>query len=475
MRSPVLAFVCWLIAISADAQTPEPKPPVDGEPRVHPINLATALQLAHARPIDVQVAARQAEAAAAVFDRAKYSWLPSVYVGADYLRHDGAVQNFQGQILNANRNSLMGGFGANAVFSVSDGIFAPLAARQDLKARETMQLAVANDISLSVAEAYFSVQQARGELTVALQIVTDAIELVRRTEQLAEGLAPPLEATRARVELARRKQAVAASRERLMTASAELARLLRLDAGVVIEPIEPANMPVTLIDKTYTIDDLIPVALTTRPELAANQAFVLATLRRLEQERLRPLVPSVLIRSISTNPSGTLGYGVFAGGSGNRVGSASSRLDYDIQLVWEFQNLGLGNRARSAERKAEHEIAILEQFRTQDRVAAEVAKAFAEVNAAAERMKEAEPAFKDATDLVKKSMEAMTQTRRVGNIITLVVRPQEVVAAVQALGQSNSDYFAAVADYNRSQFRLYRALGHSSKCLSGLVPTVEDP
>jgi hypothetical protein len=38
-----------------------------------------------------------------------------------------------------------------------------------------------------------------------------------------------------------------------------------------------------------------------------------------------------------------------------------------------------------------------------------------------------------------------------------------VVAAVQALGQAYSDYYAAVADYNRGQFRLYRALGQPAQ------------
>jgi hypothetical protein len=33
------------------------------------------------------------------------------------------------------------------------------------------------------------------------------------------------------------------------------------------------------------------------------------------------------------------------------------------------------------------------------------------------------------------------------------------VQAVQSLGQAYLDYFGAVADANRAQFRLYRALG----------------
>jgi hypothetical protein len=51
-----------------------------------------------------------------------------------------------------------------------------------------------------------------------------------------------------------------------------------------------------------------------------------------------------------------------------------------------------------------------------------------------------------------------------------VVRPQEVVAAVQALGQANADFHAAVADFNRAQFRLYRALGHPPAALEAVVP-----
>ena len=129
-----------------------------------------------------------------------------------------------------------------------------------------------------------------------------------------------------------------------------------------------------------------------------------------------------------------------------------------------------------SERKAEHEAATLELFRTQDRIAAEVVQAFAQVRAAAERANEAEPALREALDLVDKSLEGLGQTRRVGDALVLVVRPQEAVASVQALAQANADFFAAVADYNRAQFRLYRALGHPAQCLAGSVPGAQpDP
>jgi hypothetical protein len=47
------------------------------------------------------------------------------------------------------------------------------------------------------------------------------------------------------------------------------------------------------------------------------------------------------------------------------------------------------------------------------------------------------------------------------------VRPQEVVAAIQALAQAYTDYFGAVTDYDRAQFRLYRALGRPVQLVFG--------
>ena len=102
---------------------------------------------------------------------------------------------------------------------------------------------------------------------------------------------PPLETDRAQAELARRQQAELLARERWRVSSAELLRVLRLDASAQIEPLEPAQLRINLIDLHRPADDLIPIGLTNRPELAAQQAQVQATLALLKQERLRPWSP----------------------------------------------------------------------------------------------------------------------------------------------------------------------------------------
>src|SRR5262249_37177573 len=152
-----------------------------------------------------------------------------------------------------------------------------------------------------------------------------------------------------------------------------------------VEPVEPPHLRVTLIAPDQPVDDLIPLALQTRPELDAGRALVQATLERLRQEKLRPLIPSVLLRGASTNPAGTLGFGGFGGGRNSVVGDFSARMDLDFQLLWELQGFGLANHARIQAQSAENRAAVLELFRIQDRVAAEVVTAYAQVQSAASR------------------------------------------------------------------------------------------
>jgi outer membrane protein TolC len=458
-EKPWVAELRQTTPAAPNPKLPAPKPAATDSPL--PINLPTALQLAGSAPIDIAVASERIRVAAAQLDRADVLWLPTVFLGVDYYRHDGQIQETTGPVFGVSRSSFMAGAGPSAVFAITDALFEPLAARQVLRARQADLQTAANDSLLAVAEAYFTVQQARGELAGAEDAVKQADQLVRRADKLAPGLVPPVEAIRARTEAARRRQARDAARERWRLASAELNRLLRLDPATLLQPLEPPHLRVTLLEGDFRVDDLIPVALTNRPELASQQALVQATLQKLREERLRPLIPSVLLRGSSTPVTGTLAGGLYGGGPNSDMSNFGARSDFDVQVLWEFQNLLCGNRAKVRERRAENQVAVLELFRLQDRVAAEVVQAHAQVVSANTRAAEAERELKEALDSMEKNFEGLGQTKRPGgDVLILVIRPAEVVAAVQALAQAYTDYYSAVADSNRAQFRLYRALGH---------------
>lgn len=464
-------LLCGQEPVPAPAKISLPAAPIaQEEDRPLPINLPTAMQLANARPIDIALASQRIEAATAQLERANVLWLPTVYIGVDYARQDGRLQDIRGSVFDTSRQSFMAGAGPVAVFAVSDAIYAPLAARQVLRAREAEQQTAMNDSLLAVAEAYYGVQQSRGELAGAVESVRRAQDVVSRAEKLAEGLAPRVEINRARTELARRQQGVETAREKWETASAELGRILRLSPTSLVVPQEAPHLRVDLVDMATPIDSLITVALSNRPELESRQALVQATLARLRQERIRPLVPSVLIRGNATNPAGILSSGTFGGGRNDDLSNFGGRNSVDFQVLWELQNLGFGNRAAVRERRADNEAAMLDLFRTQDRIAAEVVQAFAQAKRAANRVQLAEAELSNAAETAEKNIQGLSQTRRVGETLVLVFRPQEVIASIQALDQAYRDYYGAVADANRAQFRLYRAIGQPAQCLMEVMP-----
>jgi outer membrane protein TolC len=475
-----------LLSVPARAQAPaggdplldppvlaERKPPTPLEPagleeteRPLPINLATALYLADARALVIEAAQAGVQEAAARLEQARLLWLPTIYAGIDYQRHDGSLQSLEtGELISNNRNALLAGGGASAIFGISDALIAPLAARQVLRARNFDVQAARNDALLETADAFFRVQQARGRLAGALDTVSRALVLVKRVEALGRNLIPPVEADRVRTALADLEQTAATFREDWRLASEDLTRLLRLDAAARVVPLEPPQLQVTLIAPGQPVDDLIPIGLATRPELASQQALVQAALARLRQERLRPLVPSVVIQG-NASPGQRLLGGVQGAGVNDSLNNWGGRSDIDMQLIWELRNLGFGNQARVREREAQRRQALVELFRVQDRVAAEVGQAHAQLASAAFRVGKAESGLKSALVTYEGNLRGLSETVRVGDLLQLVSRPQEVVAALQALQQAYTNYFGNIGDYNRAQFRLYRALGYPALRLS---------
>jgi hypothetical protein len=240
--------------------------------------------------------------------------------------------------------------------------------------------------------------------------------------------------------------------------------VLRLDPGAVVVPLEPPHLQVTLVSPKESVDALIPVGLTNRPELATQQAVVQATLVRLRQERLRPLLPSLVLQSSAT-PTGFLGAGVY--GTGTRsLNHWSGRSDWDAEVVWQFKNLGFGNRGLVTQRRGEQWQALVELFRIQDLVASEVAQAHAQVETTAARVGRAEAELKAALASYAGNLTGLSQTVRAGELLQLVNRPQEVVAALQQLQQAYINYYATANDYNRAQFRLFRAQGYPAQSVA---------
>ncbi len=431
-----------------------------------PINLATALGLANAQPWDILAASERIRVASAQLQQSNVLWLPSLYTGGVYQTHAGATQSADGAISSQSSGAFEFGTTPQFQFAFTEAIFEPLASRRILQARKAELQTITNDTTFSVAKIYFDVLEARGDLAAAGEVIRRINELIRKTEVMAqEGLVPQVELTRAQAQLARFRQTERSARERWNVASAELARILRLDPSAVLVPVEPPHLQITLVSPEQPLDGLLPVALMARPELTSYRALTEAALKRWREEQYRPLVPLVFARGNSTQTPDPLAFGVFGGGPGGSMSNFRTRFDYEVQVLWELKNLGFGNMAAMRQRRAEYDVAKIQAYRMQDFVAREVSEAYAQMQSARDRVVMAEDELRKADSSANDNFKGLGEVKRGANLVILVIRPQEAIAAEQALIQAYYDYYGSVADYNRTQFLLYRALGNPAQAL----------
>ena len=157
----------------------------------------------------------------------------------------------------------------------------------------------------------------------------------------------------------------------------------------MVVPLEHDHLQVTLIEPGRLLDDLIPIGLTNRPELAGHQAAVQATIALLRREKMRPVLPSILINGFQT-PNELIQAGIFGMGPNNKMNQWVGRDDVSLQPLWQLEGMGIGNLARIKEARGMESLAIIELFRTQDMVAADVTRAHARLQSAALRVIQAD-------------------------------------------------------------------------------------
>ena len=146
----------------------------------------------------------------------------------------------------------------------------------------------------------------------------------------------------------------------------------------------------------------------------------------------------------------------------------SGREDIAPQALWQFDGLGLGNLAMVKWRRGEQSQATVELFRIQDAVAAEVTRAQARLQSAAVRVVQSERELAAALVNYNGVVEGLKQTKRFGNVLHLVFRPQEAVFSLKLLKLAYDDYYITVAEYNSGQFELFHALGYPAREISFL-------
>lgn len=425
-----------------------------------PINLAAALRLADARPLIVAAAQAGVWVAEAKLSRARVLWVPTLVIGADYIRHDGGGPDFNKGIMTApSVNFFYGGAAADLYVNLTDAIFEPLAARQMLAARTWDVQSAKNDALQITADAYFDVHESRGLYAGRLYTMERGRALVDLIEKQSADLLPRIEIDRAKNLVADIEQRATSARQHWRVRSANLTQVLRLDPRAVVDPMEPDHLQITLIDPDRPLDDLMRIALVNRPELGSRRAEVEAAELRVRREKMRPRLPIIMIDGFQS--AGMLiQAGFFALGPNSSMNQGVGRADVSLQAIWQLEGFGIGNLARIKAQRGEESRAIIALRDTQDGVVADVTRAVARLQSAAARVSQADRALRTGSTAFEGTLEGLTQTKRFGDVLVPVMRGQEAVYSLRLLDLAFEEYYRTVAEYNRAQFALYRAVGY---------------
>ncbi|MCH2115392.1 MAG: TolC family protein [Pirellulales bacterium] len=433
----------------------------------YPIDLANALELGGADNVQVRLARTRLFQAQARHLDAKTLWLPSLRLGMNYNKHDGRLQETSGNVVEVERNSFFygGGLGLGGAplaggaggpfrlmvnLSLADAWFTPLAACQEVAAYSAAERAATNDSLADIAMGYHSLVEAHGMLANAMaarDLAENMVDTVEKFER--EGFSSQAEVNRAGMQLSKWQRDVVEAERLTVVQSAKLARLLRLPAQVQLVPVEEFVIPIDFVDASLDTDAQVALAWQSRPEIAHLVARREAACFRVQQEKYRPWIPNV--------QAGASGGG-FGGGVSNQFPSAASRSDVDLLAVWEWRNLGLGNVALQRQRRGELHERVLELEALREQIAAEVVAAAADVRSYRQQMELAQQSISTA----QQSYQLNDQRIRADEGL-----PIELLQSISALAEARTAYTAAVANYNRAQYGLLRAMGNLAGVAAG--------
>jgi len=442
-----------------------PQPPVDmqaetlsvEEPFV--IDLANALKLGGASALDVQIAREKSYQAQVTWSKSRLLLLPTLWYGVGWNHQDGAVQNARGRVLDTSRSSFYTGGGAGfegrptvgngggpgsfvVNLNLAEAFYKPLEKMQLFRAASAAQTGESNNILRDIGIAYADILQARSELANYNVGRDTSRQLVNVTTNFADvGLGSPAEVYRAKTEEAQWIVHVKEAERKVIVATTELAEILQLSPDVQLLPAEEQLVPVTLVDETLTVEQLISIGLAERPELAEHRALAEARLFRFREETARPFLPYVQL-------AGSVGS--FGGGIGSNIANQGVRDDIEALAIWEFKNLGLGNyllrrRSRSAWRESQLKVELL-----QNRVIAEVLASAGDCASYRRQINAAEEGLEAANNSYELNLERIRDAEGI---------PLELVQAIQARTNSQNRLTEAICNYNRAQYRLLHAMG----------------
>lgn len=226
------------------------------ETNLYPIDLPTALRLAGARNLDVQIARQKLAEARANNEGATLEFFPWLNVGIAYRRHDGQIQSTEGNIETVSKQSYAPGGALVSQLDLGDAIYSKLAAKQLEHAAGYSLQAQQQDSIAAAARDYFNLSFAQAAVGVAREALRISTNYEARVRTAADaGIAFKGDLLRVSVEAEHNRMTLRQAAEQQRVAAARLAQTLHLNPSMEFFAADASLTPLTLIDTNSQHND----------------------------------------------------------------------------------------------------------------------------------------------------------------------------------------------------------------------------
>src|SRR5262245_722691 len=162
---------------------PQPAPAAQDE-KAMPINLDAVLRLAQDQNGQVRLARERLYEAQIEQELAAKRWLPEISVGAGWWRHEGGIQDFQGNLVHSSYGGVNPGMEWRGKLDIRDAVFARIDASRKVWQQQGELSKFTADQLLDAATTYVELMAAKA----AERIAVEAEAKLQRLLEQAKGL-----------------------------------------------------------------------------------------------------------------------------------------------------------------------------------------------------------------------------------------------------------------------------------------------
>jgi outer membrane protein TolC len=447
MAQPARAPVTQLPASEPVASTPPipiPEHPAEPEkPTVLPVSLDTVFHLAEEQNLQIGMVREKLRQAYAEKNLAAARWLPDLWVGTAYYRHEGGIQDFPGELIRSSTGAQFAGMEMNSQFDIRQYAYERINAQRAVWQQKGELVKVTTDTTLEAASTYIDLLTARHGEAIAHEMEKDLSALLKRAEKLASTEpAARVEVSRIRSELMGQQAVLAKLHQQAEAAAAKLAYLLGVDPCCELIPIDAKLIPLELVDAGPATCELVAQALQNGPGVQEMEGLLGLINDAMERARgVARFMPVFGVRmaegGFGAGPDATMNW--------------DNRFDLGLQARWNLtEYLTARNRRMVALSQMQQAQLAYQDLRL--KLTSGVHATRAEIHGNREQIRLGQKQIDDARIAQKLSFDRLNNNLPGSS-------HSEVLMAIRTVGLAQVNYLTAVNAYDKAQIRLMLLLG----------------